>query len=170
MILAACAATLISCSAGKARTDATGSDSMASKETPSAPTAQEPLHDTISTIRGLQYIDYVRGTGAKVTNGMTVTVDYAGYLTNGQLFDTSIDSVGKAHHFDRGGMPFQPIEFVVGTGGVIAGWDEGLTTDMYVGGKRRLIIPPTLAYGPQGRPGIPRNATLIFDVHVLSAK
>ena len=101
---------------------------------------------------------------------MTVKVDYAGYLADGTLFDTSIEAVGRANSFDRGGYPFEPIEFAVGTGQVIAGWDEGLT-GMQVGGKRRLIIPPNLGYGIQGRPPvIPRNATLIFDVHLLDAR
>jgi len=175
ILLAALAMTLASCSsAGRGvRDGASEDDETADADIESsAPVMARPeqTYDTVSTINGLHYFDYVRGTGPQITRGMTLTVDYAGYLTNGQLFDTSIDSVGKAHDFDRGGMPFQPIEFVVGTNGVIAGWDEGLLTDMRVGGKRRLIIPPHLAYGPQGRPGIPPNATLIFDVHVLSAK
>ncbi len=121
---------------------------------------------------GLSFIVYEKGDESQpVSAGMKVKVDYAGYLTDGTLFDTSIDSVGAANSYDRGGYPFEPIEFTVGQGDVIRGWDEGLTTDMYVGGRRRLIIPPSLGYGARGAgDAIPPNATLIFDVHVLEAK
>ena len=127
--------------------------------------------DTIVTISGLKYIEYQPGTGGEVKKGMNVKVDYAGYLLTGMLFDTSIRSIGDENSFDRGGYPFQPLELTVGTGQVIRGWDEGLTTNMRVGGSRRLIIPANLGYGPQGmRPTIPPNATLVFDVKVLEAK
>jgi len=145
-------------------------------------------YDTVTTMNGLRYIEYEKGTGAEVRSGMNVSVDYAGFLTDGTLFDTSIETVAKEYdrsgkpfsalpegtdrstHYNRGGYPFEPIEFVVGTGSVIQGWDEGLTTGMHVGGRRRLIIPPELAYGRSGRGSIPPNATLIFDVHVISAQ
>jgi peptidylprolyl isomerase len=126
--------------------------------------------DTVTTMSGLRYVEIKHGRGKKVEPGMKVSVDYAGYLADGTLFDTSLDSVGKLHNFDRGGYPFKPIEFTVGKAQVIQGWDEGLTTDMRVGGRRRLIIPPNLGYGSQGSGGIPPNATLIFDVNVLSAE
>jgi FKBP-type peptidyl-prolyl cis-trans isomerase FkpA len=144
-------------------------------------------YDTITTMSGLRYVDYVKGTGQKVEPGMTVMVDYAGYLLDGVLFDTSIDSVAKRHDpsgrpltasdgaaarrtFDRGGYPFQPFEVAnVGNARVIQGWNEGLTTDMFVGGHRRLIIPPDLGYGAGGQGAIPPNSTLVFDVYVRSA-
>ncbi len=126
--------------------------------------------DTVTTMSGLRYVERKHGRGKKVESGMKVRVDYAGYLTDGTLFDTSLDSVGRMHNFDRGGYPFQPLEFVVGQGKVIRGWDEGLTTDMRVGGRRRLIIPPELAYGQHGSGSIPPNSTLIFDIEVLSAE
>lgn len=130
-----------------------------------------PEADTVVTISGLKYIEHQPGTGAEVKKGMKVKVDYAGYLLTGMLFDTSIRSIGQENSFDRGGYPFQPLELTVGTGQVIRGWDEGLTTNIRVGGSRRLIIPPSLGYGPQGaRPSIPPNATLVFDVKVLEAK
>ncbi len=161
---------------GSSSTAQKGGDTLTTAPTPPVTTApQQPQTppnrpQQMSTISGINYIDEVRGTGPFIENGMTVLVDYAGYLVSGELFDTSIDSVGKLHNFDRHGYPFQPLEFTVGTGDVIRGWDEGLTTDMRVGGKRRLVIPPNLAYGPRGRSGIPPNATLIFDIHVLSAR
>lgn len=148
-------------------------------------TAQERAYDTTTLMSGLRYIDYEVGTGAEARQGMKVKVDYAGYLTNGTLFDTSIESIGKEHdpsgrpfaegasrasYFDRGGYPFMPIEFTVGQGEVIRGWDEGLTTNMRVGGRRRLIIPPDLGYGRYGQGTIPANSTLIFDIHLLDAR
>ena len=128
--------------------------------------------DTLRTMSGLSFIVQEKGDESKpVTAGMKVKVDYAGYLEDGTLFDTSLETVGAANSYDRGGYPFEPIEFVVGQGEVIRGWDEGLTTDMYVGGKRRLIIPPTLGYGSRGAGDvIPPNSTLIFDVHVIEAR
>jgi hypothetical protein len=146
---------------------------------------RQMTYDTVTTMSGLRYIDYEKGTGAKIEPGMNLSVDYAGYLLDGTLFDTSLDSVGhlhdkggkpfaegadRTHYFDRGGYPFQPIEFVVGQGQVIRGWDEGLTTNMQVGGRRRLIIPAPLAYGERAMGPIPPNSTLVFDIHVLSAK
>ena len=82
---------------------------------------------------------------------------YTGTLENGKKFDSSLD---------RG----KPADFKIGVGSVIKGWDEGLMT-MKVGGKRRLVIPAKLGYGPQGRPpDIPGNSTLIFDIELLGVK
>jgi FKBP-type peptidyl-prolyl cis-trans isomerase FkpA len=97
--------------------------------------------------------DLVVGTGAEATTGKSVTVTY-----NGWLYDTSKPD-GKGSFFD--GRP--GFQFTLGAGSVIAGWDQGVA-GMRVGGQRRLIIPPDLAYGSQGRSPIPPNATLIFDI------
>lgn len=124
--------------------------------------------DTNVTMSGLRYVIVREGDGDVVETGDTIEVDYAGYLSDGSVFDTSVPEVGAANDFDRGGYPFEPISFVAGTGQVIRGWDEGLV-GMRVGDVRRLIIPSDLAYGSRGIDGvIPPNATLIFDVHVLS--
>jgi FKBP-type peptidyl-prolyl cis-trans isomerase len=106
---------------------------------------------------GLEYWDIKEGTGAMAKSGQTVSVHYTGWLTNGKKFDSSVD---------RG----QPFTFDLGAGHVIKGWDEGVA-GMKVGGKRQLRIPPELAYGDRGAGGaVPPNATLIFDVELLSIK
>jgi peptidylprolyl isomerase len=111
----------------------------------------------VMTASGLKYTDLTVGTGATPQKGQTVTVHYTGTLQNGKKFDSSVD---------RG----TPADFRIGVGAVIKGWDEGLMT-MKVGGKRRLVIPSNLGYGPTGRPpDIPGNSTLIFDVELLGVK
>ncbi len=108
----------------------------------------------ITTRSGLKYIDEVVGEGAEVKSGDTVSVHYTGWLKDGTKFDSSRDRN-------------QPFPVPVGKGQVIKGWDEGLQ-GMKAGGKRKLIIPADLAYGPRGYPGaIPPNAELTFDVEVI---
>jgi peptidylprolyl isomerase len=110
--------------------------------------------DTQTTSSGLQYIVIEEGTGDKPEKGDTVKVHYTGKLEDGTVFDSSVK---------RG----VPIEFQLGVGRVIKGWDEGIA-DMKEGGKRQLIIPPDLGYGANGYPPvIPPNSTLIFDVELV---
>lgn len=119
---------------------------------PASQTEVDP-DDYIETESGLKYFDIVEGDGEMPEAGQTVVVHYSGWLEDGTKFDSSVD---------RG----QPFSFVLGQGGVIPGWDEGVAT-MQVGGKRQLVIPPELGYGEQGAGVIPPNATLIFDVELL---
>ncbi len=116
---------------------------------------------------GLYYIEKTKGKGAKPTQGATAKVKYTGMLLDGTVFDTSDEAVAKkANIFDER-RPYEPIEFPVGVGQVIAGWDEALMM-MNVGSKAQLIIPSTIGYGPQGMGPIPPFATLLFDVELVS--
>ena len=113
--------------------------------------------DTGTTPSGsgtLQVEDLVVGTGATAVAGDTVSVNYVGTLSNGTKFDASADHGG-------------PFSFRLGVGAVIPGFDQGVT-GMKVGGKRRLTIPPNLAYGSTGSGPIPPNATIIFEVDLVS--
>ena len=105
----------------------------------------------------LKIEDLKAGTGTEAATGKTVDVHYTGWLENGTKFDSSVD---------RG----KPFSFELGAGNVIKGWDQGVV-GMRVGGKRKLTIPGNLAYGARGFPGvIPPNATLIFEVELVSIK
>jgi len=143
IIFAAVAALAVACS---------GSDSS-TKGNPSS----EVNMETTTTPSGLQYTDIVVGTGEAASEGATAVVHYTGWLMDGTKFDSSLD---------RG----QPLDFVIGQGRVIKGWEEGVGT-MNVGGKRELIIPPDLAYGVRGAGGvIPPDATLKFEVELMELK
>jgi peptidylprolyl isomerase len=113
--------------------------------------------EVVTTDSGLQYVDLEVGDGDSPGLGDTVVVHYTGWLEDGTKFDSSLD---------RG----EPLEFQIGMGGVIRGWDIGMAT-MKVGGKRKLIVPPGLAYGSEGRGDvIPPNATLTFEVELLEIR
>ena len=108
-----------------------------------------------------QIIDLTEGDGATAANGYVLTVVYAGWL-----YDASGPD-GKGRQFEVNNNGFR---FSLGLGNVLPGWDEGLV-DMRENGERRLIIPPELAYGEQGaRPRIPPNATLLFDITLVSVE
>lgn len=102
--------------------------------------------------------DIVEGTGPSPSTGQTIVVHYTGWLENGKKFDSSVDRN-------------DPLVFQIGVGQVIQGWDEGVIS-MKVGGKRKLTIPPEMAYGDRnvGNGLIPPNSTLIFEVELLDIK
>jgi FKBP-type peptidyl-prolyl cis-trans isomerase FkpA len=119
-------------------------------DAPAAPTTTAPFSQT----------DLVIGTGGDLLTGASATVDYTGWLYDASKPDN------KGLQFDSS-IGRTPFTFTVGTGQVIKGWDQGLP-GMRVGGKRRLIIPPSLAYGDARSGLIPPNATLLFDIQLLS--
>jgi peptidylprolyl isomerase len=128
---------------------------VSSKEPQAAVKVNE--QDYTTTQSGLKYYDLKVGSGSSPTIGQTVVVHYTGWLQDGTQFDSSVD---------RG----QPFSFQIGKGAVIPGWDEGVLT-MKIGGKRQLLIPPSLAYGASGSGNtIPPNSTLIFEVELLEIK
>jgi len=128
--------------------------------TPGPASTQDSFTAQVTLVKlpsGLQYGDITTGCGPEVKTGQNVTVEYTGWLQSGKEFDSSRAS-GR-----------QAFVFPLGESQVIPGFDQGVMT-MHVGGKRRLVIPPALAYGAQGVPPvIPANATLVFEVEVVSA-
>ena len=115
----------------------------------------------MTTASGLQIIDSKEGTGASPKPGQTCVMHYTGWLwvdgAKGAKFDSAVD---------RG----RPFSFPLGPGRVIKGWDEGVAS-MQVGGQRTLLIPPALGYGASGAGGvIPPNATLLFEVELLTVE
>ncbi len=118
--------------------------------------------DSQAIAAGLKIEDVVVGTGAEAQSGRLVSVHYTGKFADGTVFDSSIP---------RG----KPFEFPLGQGMVISGWEEGVK-GMKVGGKRRLTIPPMMAYGPNdikdpsGKVVIPGNSTLYFDVELIGVQ
>jgi FKBP-type peptidyl-prolyl cis-trans isomerase len=102
--------------------------------------------------------DIKEGTGTEASAQKTVKVTYIGYLTTGQIFDQSrVDNTGA----------LQPLEFTLGSGQLIPGFEQGVN-GMKVGGERRIIIPPSLGYGNQAQGSIPANSVLVFDVKLVS--
>jgi FKBP-type peptidyl-prolyl cis-trans isomerase len=135
--------------------------SSAADQTQSATTAANPSATPVpgipANVTQLMMKDLVVGTGAEATPGTSVTVQYVGMLTNGQVFDAS------ANHGTAG------FTFKLGAGQVIKGWDQGVA-GMKVGGKRELVIPASLGYGAQAVGPIPANSTLVFEVELLKVQ
>lgn len=165
----AVAASLYGCGDHRAGSDAAPSASATAQPEPSVSTPSTPdtpaatpkfapalgvdLAAMTKTPSGLAYRDVKVGTGPVATAGRQVSVQYTGWLPDGTKFDSSRDRNA-------------PFEFPLGGGRVIQGWDEGVA-GMHVGGRRLLVIPPSLGYGPAGTGPIPPNSTLVFDVELL---
>jgi len=106
-----------------------------------------------TTASGIKYAIINKGDGPAVESGKVITVHYSGYLLNGTIFDSSVERD-------------EPIQFVIGQGQVIPGWDEGLQL-LKKGDKARFVIPPQLGYGEMELEKIPANSTLIFDTEII---
>ena len=119
---------------------------------PSSPSSNVPFSTTEITV----------GTDAEAVNGQTLSTNYTGWLYD----EDAPDNKGAVFDSTDGGAP---ISFVLGSGTVIQGWEQGIP-GMRVGGTRRLVIPPSLAYGSQGRGSIPPNATLIFEIDLVGVQ
>jgi FKBP-type peptidyl-prolyl cis-trans isomerase FkpA len=149
---AVCATALLVAACGK---DSTSPPEPKIEETTFAPALGVDLATMTKTPDGLYYKDLVVGTGATIANGQLINARYTGWFPDGTQFDSNVDAAS-------------PYPFNLGRGQVIAGWDLGLV-GMKVGGKRQLVIPPSLGYGPDPYFEIPGNSILVFQVEVVSA-
>lgn len=140
----------------KKSAETTSSSSAITSTGTTAATAPTGATPTYGPVTELKTEDLKVGTGAEATAGKTVSVHYTGWLTNGTKFDSSLDRN-------------QPFTFTLGSGQVIKGWDQGVA-GMKVGGKRRLLIPPQLAYGDRGVGPIPPKSTLVFEVELMNVE
>ena len=131
-------------------------DAVPIEETSFASALGVNLAASTRTANGAYYRDLAVGTGPLVVNGQDLDVRYSGWLSSGALFDSN---VGEATLFT----------FTLGDGDVIEGWDETIP-GMRVGGRRQLIIPAYLGYGPFGSGPIPGNAVIVFNVEIVAAR
>lgn len=152
---ALCAITLAACSGGVAPEDSINNAPPSIAEATFAADLAVDIAASQRNDAGLYWRDLDLGEGPIVQGGQTIDVYYDGRLPDGTRFDAT--------------EPGDPFTFTVGAGLVIAGWDQGIV-GMRVGGKRQLIIPPSLGYGARGAGPIPPNGTMVFTVEVLDAR
>lgn len=136
--------------------DSTGDTSATVEETTFAPSLGVDLPNSRRTTNGAYIRDISIGTGAAISAGQLLTVRYSLWLSNGTAVESNVNAAA--------GYPFH-----LGQHEVITGWDEGIP-GMRVGGKRQLIIPPSLAYGSTRQGSIPGNSVLVFNVEVTAAQ
>lgn len=123
-----------------------------------------------TTDSGLRYMFTKKGNGPNAAPGNEVSIHYAGYLLDGTLFDSSIESVAKANGVYTPGRPYEPLTLQAGSGQVIQGWEEAMLL-MNKGSKMRVWIPSTLAYGPRQRSEVIKpNSILVFDMEMIDIK
>nr|MBI1232263.1 peptidylprolyl isomerase [Cytophagales bacterium] len=160
-------------------------DLMAAQQKKQEENAKKQLEEDIQTIEkyisennlnatktesGLFYVIEKEGSGDQVEQGNTISVDYTGYVMDGTVFDTSVESRAKESNTFTEGRDYEPISFAVGQGRVIPGWDEGLQY-LKEGSVAKLLIPSPLAYGPSQRSEVIKpNSILIFDVEVTDVQ
>ncbi len=121
------------------------------------------------TASGLYYIEKTKGKGPKPPKGSKVKVNYTGRLLDGSVFDTSDEATAKEAGVYDNRRTYAPIDFPLGEGQVIPGWDEGISL-MSAGAKGQLIIPSSIGYGERGAGPIPPFSPLVFDVELVSFK
>ena len=155
LVLTICAATMILGCAKEAEEAKPAEEKAAAPASTSYPGEAVSVEPT-AMASGLKYVDYVKGNGTTAESGKAVVVHYTGYLTNGFKFDSSLDRD-------------QAIQFQLGAGEMIKGWDEGIV-GMQIGGKRKLIIPPAMGYGASDYGPIPGGSVLVFDIELLEVK
>jgi FKBP-type peptidyl-prolyl cis-trans isomerase FkpA len=122
-----------------------------------------------TTPTGLKYIITKPSLKPKPLKGDTLMVNYTGRAVDDKVFDSSIEEVAKSAGLQQPGRTYEPIQVIVGTGGVIPGWDEGLLL-LNEGSKATFVIPSNLAYGAQGQGDIRPYNTLVFDVELVKVK
>ena len=136
--------------------DGSSPTAVSIEQTTFAPSLGVNLAKSTKLPSGLYYRDIAPGTGTTLAAGQTVGMRYVGSFANGVVFDSNA-------------APAAPFSFRLGAGQVIKGWDQGLV-GMKVGGRRQLVIPPELAYGPNDYGPIPGNSVLVFTVEAVSAQ
>ena len=122
-----------------------------------------------TTASGLKYVITLPSTKRKALKGDTVLVNYAGRGLDDKVFDSSIEAIAKGAGLQQPGRTYEPLQVVLGTDGIIAGWDEGLLL-LNEGSKAIFVIPSKLAYGETGYQGIAPFSTLVFDIELVKIK